>query len=202
MDILSELFSSSALIKILRLFYLNPEKVFEPKEIAKRAKVSSKSARVELNILKKIGFVKPAVKEIEIVYKTRKPKKKKLKGWALNHNFPFFRALKNLVLNTEPIPYDKLLKMFKAVGRLKLVIVSGIFIQDDDSRVDVFIVGDSLKQKKIEKLIKDIEAQVGKELMYAALDTKEFLYRLAMYDKFVRDILDYPHKKLLNKLDL
>ncbi len=44
--------------------------------------------------------------------------------------------------------------------------------------------------------------QIGKELNYSVLPTKEFLYRLRMRDKFIRDILDYPHEKILNKLDI
>lgn len=202
MDILSELFSSSALIKILRLFYLNPEEVFELKEISKKAKVSLKSARVEINLLKKIGFIKPGSKQIEIAYKTKKPRKKKVKGWVLNEPFPFLLPLKNLVLNAAPLSRDKILRKLKGLGRVKLIVLSGIFVQEEASRVDVLIVGDSLKKGKIENAIKSLEAEVGKELAWANMDSEEFLYRMAMYDKFVRDILDYPHEILINKLDI
>jgi hypothetical protein len=43
---------------------------------------------------------------------------------------------------------------------------------------------------------------VGKELRYAFFSTDEFKYRMSMYDKLVRDILDYPHKVLLDKLGI
>jgi len=33
-------------------------------------------------------------------------------------------------------------------------------------------------------------------------DTKEFLYRLNMYDKLVRDILDFPNEILLQAKEL
>ena len=45
-----------------------------------------------------------------------------------------------------------------------------------------------------------MEAEIGKELRYAVLNTKEFIYRLDMYDKFIRDILDYPHERLIEKI--
>jgi hypothetical protein len=42
----------------------------------------------------------------------------------------------------------------------------------------------------------------GAELTYAVFDTKEFLYRLNMYDKLIRDILDYPHEVVLQSKEL
>ena len=54
-----------------------------------------------------------------------------------------------------------------------------------------------MKKNKIEEGVRKIEAEIGTELVYAIFDTKEFVYRLNMYDKLVRDILDYPHEVLL-----
>ena len=45
-----------------------------------------------------------------------------------------------------------------------------------------------------------IEAELGKELRYAAFETLDFQYRLGIYDKLIRDILDSQHQKILNKL--
>jgi hypothetical protein len=47
-----------------------------------------------------------------------------------------------------------------------------------------------------------MEAEIGKELRYAYFSTDEFRYRLSMYDKLIRDILDYPHRVLLDKLGI
>ncbi|GAG51475.1 unnamed protein product [marine sediment metagenome] len=33
-------------------------------------------------------------------------------------------------------------------------------------------------------------------------DTKEFFYRLNMYDKLIRDILDFPHEVVLQTKEL
>jgi hypothetical protein len=54
----------------------------------------------------------------------------------------------------------------------------------------------------LERAIRDIESEVGKELTYAAFKTDDFIYRLGMYDKFIRDILDYPHEKILDKIGI
>ena len=51
-------------------------------------------------------------------------------------------------------------------------------------------------------LLKEIEAEVGKELSYAVFASDDFIYRLNICDKFIRDVLDYPHQKILNKLGI
>ena len=80
--------------------------------------------------------------------------------------------------------------------------ISGVFLHDRDSRVDILVVGDHLKAAKLSSIISSIEAKLGKELRYAAFETTDFQYRLSIYDKLIKDILDYQHKKILNKLGL
>jgi hypothetical protein len=82
-----------------------------------------------------------------------------------------------------------------------LFIVSGIFLHDNDRTMDLMIVRDRLNRKLIERRIKELEAEIGKELRYAIFENEEFMYRLNMYDKLLRDVLDYPHEKLINKID-
>ena len=91
---------------------------------------------------------------------------------------------------------------FAHCGKIKLLIVAGLFIHSDDSRADLLLVGDHLKRGAIERAIKTMEAEVGRELVYAAFETDDFRYRMNAYDKFIRDILDYPHEKIIDRLGL
>ena len=83
-----------------------------------------------------------------------------------------------------------------------LIIVAGIFIDEIDSRVDVLLVGDKMKKPIIEGVLKRLEAELGRELTYGMMETGEFEYRFGIYDKFIRDIIDYPHLVVLNKMNL
>jgi len=190
MDILGKLFGSENRVKIIRLFLLNPEEIFETKEISQRSKVRAPYLRREISLLSKINFIR------------QKTIKKGVKGWQLSEIFPYLLPLRNLTLNAAPINTPQLIKKIKSAVKPKLVILSGIFIQEDNSRVDMLIVGDAMKKNKLDKVIQDIESKVGKELDYAFFETKEFLYRMGMYDRLVRDILDYPHEKVLNTLNV
>jgi hypothetical protein len=204
--VLEKLFGSAARVKIIRLFFLNPDMFFDIKEISRRTKVVLPSARREILLLKSVGFITQKEEKIDEIIKLKNGKikniRKKIHGLRLNMSFPFFRPLKSLVVDTVPIDNERLIKMLSSVGRMKLVILSGIFIQSEDSRTDLFLVGDAIKKAVLQKVLKNIEAEIGKELVFAVLSTKEFLYRLGMYDKFVRDVLDYQHEKLINKLNV
>ena len=80
------------------------------------------------------------------------------------------------------------------------IVIAGVFIQEPESRVDMLIVGDGVKKTALENTIKLLESELGKELKYAYFTTQDFQYRLSMFDKLIRDVLDYPHKKVLNRL--
>jgi hypothetical protein len=140
-------------------------------------------------------FERGKIKKIEIV-------KKRVQGWTLDDNFPYLEALQSFLIHVSPLQDQIIARKFNRLGKVKLLIVAGVFIQEKDSRVDVLIVGDNLRRGAIDTTIKEIEAELGRDLTYSVFETKDFQYRLGIYDKLIRDIIDYPHKKLINKLDL
>jgi len=76
-----------------------------------------------------------------------------------------------------------------------------VFIQDPDGRVDILVVGDSMKDSRLKAAIRDLESHMGHELRYAAFSTDDFTYRLGAYDRLIRDVLDYPHQIVVDKLN-
>ena len=199
MDKLEKLFGGQAKLKIMKLFLLNPETVFEPEEIRKRANVNIKSARQVVTLLSGIGLIK---KHVFTQAKKKGGGTKKVNGWMLDSTFPYLRPLQELLVYTSAFTVSDVKKRFINHGQLKLLIVSGVFIQEWDSRLDLLIVGDSLKRPAIGSAIKVLESEVGRELRYSIFNTSDFQYRLTMCDKLIRDVLDYPHQKAVNKLEL
>jgi hypothetical protein len=78
-----------------------------------------------------------------------------------------------------------------------MLVASGIFVQNTQSRLDLLIVGDHLKKNFIQKTVSILESELGKELSYVVFDTADFNYRVSMYDKLIRDVFDYPHERLI-----
>lgn len=198
METLGKLFGSSARIKVMRLFMLNGRSGFENKDIIKRSKISPSSARKELSLLSGAGFIKKRNFTKEVETPTGHLKKKKTTGWFLNENYPYLASVQNLLVDSCSMNREDIMKRFKKAGRIKLFIVAGIFTKDEESRLDLMIVGDNLKRNIIEASVRNLEAELGRELSYAVFETIEFTYRLDMYDKLVCDVLDYPHETLVS----
>ena len=47
-----------------------------------------------------------------------------------------------------------------------------------------------------------MEAEMGRELQYATLSTEEFFYRRSIGDRLVRDVVDFPHEVLVDRIGL
>ena len=205
METLSKLFGGPERVKLMRLFLFNPELSFSLEQVTDKAKVSTKAAKSEIEVLEKAGMIchKKTVQVVEVKKRGKVLEvKKKIISWHLDADFEYLLQLQNLLINSRPLRKEEILKRLSNVGKVKMVIVSGVFIQNPDSRVDLLVVGDNLKRGSIDKIVKTMEAEIGKELTFASFETADFHYRLGMYDKLIRDILDYPHQKLLDKLNL
>jgi predicted nucleotidyltransferase len=185
MDILGKLLGSLARVKIMRLFLLNQTEGFSSKEIAKRSRVNKKLLNKELKLLNSVGFIK-----------------KRTKDYIFNPTFKYGTEIQDLLVNSDTIDHESILEIFKKTGKVKLIIVSGVFIKNKDSRVDLLIVGDKLIRSKIDEGVHKLEAEIGTELVYAVFDSKEFAYRLNMYDKLIRDILDFPNEIIFQAKEL
>ena len=78
--------------------------------------------------------------------------------------------------------------------------LAGVFIGQENARTDILMVGEGITKTKLNQFLATTESEIGKTLHYTLMSTDEFRYRRDMYDRFLRDILEYPHEKLINRL--
>ena len=205
MEILGKLFGSDAKVKIMRLFLFNPEGAFDLENLMERVQERPRAVRralaslIHVGLAKRKSFFKNAVKKRG---KKSIAVERRVSGYALDSTFPHLLALRNLLLNTMLVKNERIVRKLESAGRLKLVVIAGVFIQDMESRVDLLVVGDGLRKTVLTSVVKSLESEIGKELRYAAFETPEFQYRLGLYDKLIRDILDFPHKRILDKIGI
>lgn len=195
-QILESIFDSLARVRLFKLFLRNPDKYFHQKEIAKKVQVNSRVVAKELKSLLAIDFLKE---------KRVRGRKKGIKSgiyFSVNPDFDFYHELRSLVLKSSPASKEKILHRVQRLGQIKLLLLAGIFLSSDNSRVDLFIVGDHISQKSLTSFLKDLESEVGREIQFAVMSGKEFYYRYHMFDRFVHDILEKPNEKLINKLKI
>lgn len=188
MEILAKILGSEARVKIMRLFLLNRGKGFKSKDIVLRSRVPSSAVGRELRLLSSVDFIK---------------KRSSASGeWYFNSSFKYTREFEDLLVMSNTFDRRVIVSHFKKAGRLKLVLIAGVFIKNEDSRVDLLIVGEGIKPRVVEEGVKRLEALIGTEIAYAVFDKKEFIYRVSMYDKLVRDILDFPHEVVVESPEL
>jgi len=198
-EILGKLFGTLNKAKLLRFFIMNPEAQASLADIEGTVKVGPGLLRKELANLVSMKFLEE--KQLSRP-NARGDRKIKTKVWQLDGTFPFNNDLRR-ILNYD-IVEDRMdvAKKFRGCGRLKLIILSGLFMNDATGRIDLAIVGEDLDRRAIDRAAHKIEAEIGKELKYTILDTEDFNFRMFSGDKFIRDIMDYPHEFALNKLNL
>ena len=205
MDTLTQLFGSSLRVKLMRLFLFNPENIFSMEQISNRVKSKNTDIRKEINKLIITGLIKKriTVKEITVRKKKKNIQKRVDEiGYSYDQKFPYFLALKNLLIVASLNADESLVKKFNGIGKIKVFLASGVFLQEWDTRVDLLIVSDDINMVKLDTAIKNLEAEIGKELSYSAFETEDVEYRLGVHDKLVRDILDSKHILLVDKLGL
>ncbi len=182
---ISHIFGGEGKVKIMRLFVFNSNTIFSFKSISEKVRSSSKVVRRELNALVKAGLIL-----------------KRVRGYALNKDYEYLSAIEQFLMEASPVTEREIVKRLSKAGNLRLILTSGVFKYDPEARVDLLVVGDKIREGKLIRAISALEAELGRELRYAAFETSDFKYRLGVYDKLIRDILDYPHRKLMDKVGL
>ncbi len=204
-QLLEKLFESVPKIKILRTFLRNPEENFTFSELQKRTQVKSQALKSELTKLNNIDLIQDKIvtrKEELTVRKKVKIKKYKAKVFYVNPEFRLLTELRNLIARDSITSHKKIAQEIRSLGNVKLAVISGIFLDSERSRTDLLVVGDNIKRQRFERFLSQVESEIGRTLQYTIMNSKEFEYRRDMYDRFLRDILEYPHQKLINKLEI
>ena len=193
----------------------------------KTKKIKPRKRARQLRMLnKKKNERKPSRKrnrKISKEKKIRKSKKLKLKNkravknnrpsthrsslprYYLNRQFQYMDELMDLVLKSSPEEKEKMTEGLLKLGRVKLAIATGIFLNKVNAEAiatDLFIVGDDISRRKLRSFLKSLEADVGKEVRYVVMEKEEFQYRMGMFDRFIRVILEGPHEKIINRLGI
>ena len=189
MDPLARLFSSSARLKLLRLFLFNDDTGFSVLDAAFRINVPKESVRRELKTLMMAGVVRKRTGKDGIVY-------------GANKRFEYYEPLQAFLRTTTTLDDASIVAKLKKGGSLRLIVLSGLFTGAAETKADILVVGDRIDDKHLDKAVHELEAELGRELRFASFTMQEYRYRIGVYDRLLRDIFDYPHRTLLDKIGL
>ena len=201
-QILAKLFSSGTLIKVMRLFFFNPETPFDVDDIMTRTKSKRADVNYETKMLVDVGFLKRKVFYKDPVAKRTgskaRPKKKKVRGFVLDASFEYLPQLRALLVNEHILDTREMKKRLKRAGTVKLALATGVFVQDLDARLDLLVVADKARPSALHAVVKDLEALIGSELRYTLLSSEDFRFRLSVRDRLLRDVLEGNYTVIIN----
>lgn len=184
---LAKLFGSDARLKVLRLFVFNQDTAFTLVNVSERTKLAKNIARREINEFISLGLLRKKRTVVPLRYQ-------------INPHFGHLNALDTFIRETTNVRPENILRNLRRAGKLRMVVLSGLFTGIQEPQIDLLIVGDNLEDRILVNVVRSLEAEFGREIRYASFATADFRYRLGVYDRLLRDVFDYPHRILLDKI--
>lgn len=191
---IEQLFGSKTRVKLLQLFYSNPNRAFYVREITRKIDEQINSVRRELANLLSVGLISSDNTNNRLYYE-------------VNQQYEYYEPLaaifgggekkgvaKKAVVNDEQ-------QTVKTLGNVHLAIYTGQFTRDETSGIDFLVVGD-INQAKLDKFIKELETKEGKDVRYVVMPLKEFTYRQQINDRFLSNVMLAKKQVLIDKVNL
>jgi len=188
-----QLFGSKTRVKLLQLFYSNPNRSFYVREITRKIDEQINSVRRELANLLSIGIISSDTTNNRLYYEVNQ-KYEYYKPLAQM----FGKGVKSTTASKTDAPAADDTSVLKGLGNVELALYTGQFTRDETSGIDLLLVGD-LNQTKVQKYVEELEQKEGKEIRYAFITPKEFEYRRQVKDRFITTVLDAKKQVLIDK---
>jgi hypothetical protein len=199
---IEQLFGSKTRVKLLRLFYSNPNRSFYVREITRKIDEQINSVRRELSNLLSIGIIASDTNNNRLYYE-------------VNQSYEFYKPLLTIFGSEEgvegeaieaaasPIKQkgDPAVMELAHTGNVELALYTGQFTRDESSGIDLLVVGD-VNQNKLAKFVSALEAKEKKEIRYVLLTLNDFNYRQQIKDRFLTGVLNSKKQVLIDKHSL
>lgn len=192
---IEQLFGSKTRVKLLQLFYGNPNRSFYVREITRKIDEQINSVRRELSNLLSIGIITSEENGHRLYYE-------------VNQKFDLYAPLAQIfggvavaatATTDEETGESALVPVsLKALGHVELALYTGQFTRDERSGVDLLVIGD-INQTQIGKYVSELEAKEGKEIRYATMTAKEFAYRRQINDRFLSKVLESKKQVIFDR---
>ncbi len=200
-----QLFGSKTRVKLLRLFYGNPNRSFYVREITRKIDEQINSVRRELANLLNIGIIVSDSTNHRLYYE-------------VNQKYDYYAPLLTIFgeggseeaaapvedakQGDSPTKPAKTVTnsdaTLKSLGNLEVVFYTGQFTRDERSGIDILVVGE-VNQNALNKYIAELEVKEGKDIRFVLMPLSEFEYRRQIRDRFITTALESKKQVILDK---
>lgn len=183
---LEQIIDSKADSAVLGFLLVAPARAFSILEVARRIKLPHGKAVHALNKLSEAGLLKGFAKHGK-------------KYYLINPRYKLLPDIKKEFAKQGAAYKDELFIAIKSLGDVKAAFLSGIFSGQPSLPVDLLLVG-RVNLKKLAEFLKAARKMMGQEINYSIMTVGEFQLRRDTFDKFIKDIFDYPHVTVVDTL--
>jgi hypothetical protein len=190
---IEQLFGSKTRVKLLQLFYSNPNRSFYVREITRKIDEQINSVRRELSNLLNVGIISSENTNNKLYYE-------------VNKSFQYYEPLSQIFGDPQAVSDGDVTEGtstagLKSLGNVQLALYTGQFTRDERSGVDFVIVGD-INQTQLNKYVSELEKKEGKSIRYAVMSEDEFTYRRQINDRFLAGVIDSKKQIVVDRLNL
>lgn len=175
---LSDIITSKVRIKLLMLFFGNPNEMYHVRGVVREIKEEINAVRRELTRMEEAGIIK------------KEPRGNRVYYWVRN-DYPMYSDLISIIAKATGLGSEILANRSK-IGHLNHIMFSGKFARykdrKKDDEVDVLVVGDVVLPE-LASLIRAEESKRGREINYTVMSREEFDFRKKRRDPFLLGIL-------------
>lgn len=193
---LEHFFGSRTRVKLLNLFFREPEKAFYVRELARMVQVQLNAVRRELANLEKMGVIGP----VALVAGQEVRGTERSKFYQLKQDFLLLEELQTFLNKSQLLEQKAYLDRIKNHGgMINLLILSGLFVHNDKAPTDMLLVG-NIKTDLVDEVLEEFEKSLEQPIRYTVMDDREFRDRKDLGDVFLYSILDNRHIKVVGSL--
>lgn len=213
---LEKLLGSKTRVKLLQLLLNHPDEVFYLRQLARCLGLRTNAIAQELkNLVRcglveaKIGVPQPEAEKQKIAKKKKHPKKprrkkqkkiqRRKKYYQINPDFILYPELKALLLKAQLLVEQNFIKKLERTGQIFYLVLAGIFVGAKEKATDLLLVG-RINRRKLSRLVKKFEKELGRALNYTVMSRSEFNYRRNITDKFLFSILEDKKVVVIDRL--
>ncbi|PIZ62655.1 transcriptional regulator [Candidatus Saccharibacteria bacterium CG_4_10_14_0_2_um_filter_52_9] len=188
---IEQLFGSKTRVKLLQLFYSNPNRSFYVREITRKIDEQINSVRRELSNLLAIGIITSDNNNNKLYYE-------------VNQAFEYYSPLKQIFGGgvkktkkaTDTDEAEQELDL-RSVGHIDLAVYTGQFTRDEATGIDLLIVGE-INPNALQKYVDDLESKENKSIRYTSMSLSDFRYRQQIRDRFVTAVAQSKKQVLVD----
>ena len=188
------LFGSKTRLKLLRLFFRDPDEIFYVRELTRLVGAQINAVRRELERLT----------QADMVHEVDGAPSEAMRGgrqkyYTVNKDSMLYPEIKALLAKAQLIEENSYIEEIKnKSGTLSHFVLTGCFMNNPGAPTDMLLVG-AVNESRLRRILSKFEQERDEAIRYTIMSTREFNERRQFMDKFLYEIFEGPNLEVIQQ---